>query len=192
MTNYSSPTSSSDDHDDHASIFDIIAQESTSDTVSSPEDIDIEPKVDWDLEVALCDLYYETARMYERRGDIQTSAWYYLETLKRSQWIWGDDHPKTLADKHNLGWIYARIPELMDVGWQLMVDVLQRKMRIWGVNHPRTLKTMFNMACISWYCGHGQVALDWHRGILEKRRLALGDQHDDTKLSIRWLQYMYV
>lgn len=159
-------------------------------TLSSSENRVPESEVDWNAEVAMCDMYYDFAKMHEKEGNIHIAALFFEETLKKSQWIWGDDHHKTLADKHNLAWICRRIPERAKKGWELMGDVLKRKTRIWGVDHPRTLRTKFNMACVYWHCGHRETALDWHRDIWEKRRLALGEDHDDTKLSLRWLQHM--
>jgi hypothetical protein len=166
------------------------AQELGNDTVSSSENHDSDSKVNWDAEVTLCDICYETAKKHEKDGNIEMAIFFFEETLKMSRWIWGDDHQKTLADKHNLAWIYRRIPLYAERSWEIMVDVLQRKIRIWGHDDPRTLRTKFNMACVYLQCGYRDIALDWHRGIWEKRKLALGDDHDDTKLSLKWLQYM--
>jgi hypothetical protein len=171
----------------HESVSETYKQESETDTVSS-ENHNSDSQIDWKAEVASCDSLYETAKSHEKNNNIQMAAFFFKETLKKSQWIWGDDHPKTLADKHNLAWIYSRVPESAEKSWPIMVDVLQRKIRLWGPDDPRTLRTKFNMACVYWQCGYQETAIDWHREIWEKRKLALGDDHDDTKLSLKWLQ----
>jgi hypothetical protein len=194
MTDCPPPTFSSNQYDNASALsepaFEVCTQASAADIISSSENSTAESEIDWTVEIATWDTCYDIAKMHEKEGNLWMAAWFFEETVKKSQWIWGDDHHQTLADKHNLAWIYRRIPELAQKGWELMEDVLERKIRIWGADHPRTLRTKFNMACVYWHCGHREIALDWHMWTWEKRRAALGDEHDDTKLSLKWLRYM--
>jgi tetratricopeptide (TPR) repeat protein len=125
-----------------------------------------------------------TAGVYlNLRGEPRQARPLLQDAADRCAQVLGEEHPDTLASKHNLSMSLHGLGEF-DEARRLGEQVLASLRRRLGADHPRTLLAMNNLALTLAAQGDPRAARELHERTLAAYRRVLGDEHPDTLRSM--------
>jgi non-specific serine/threonine protein kinase/serine/threonine-protein kinase len=101
------------------------------------------------------------------------------EALSLRRELFGEDHPDTLATKHELGFLYwAKGP--VEKSEPLLADVVEARTRSLGEDHPDTLHASVDLSGTYLRLGRLEDAERLLRRVLGIRSRTLGEDHPET------------
>jgi tetratricopeptide (TPR) repeat protein len=134
--------------------------------------------------------YYKMGYAFEEAGEWTEAEKLYVQVLKMSKRILGQEHPHTLLGMQDLGNIYSKQGKLKEAE-DLQVQVLEMSKRILGQEHPHTLFGMQNLGNTYSNQGKWKEAEDLQVQVLEMSKRIRGQEHPDTLSTMQNLGITY-
>ncbi|MET8148727.1 tetratricopeptide repeat protein [Actinoplanes sp. NPDC049668] len=132
--------------------------------------------------VAMLDIQDRAATYLQFQGQTNAAIAEFEKVLADTRRVLSEDHPDTLASRHNLAFAYkaaGRLREAIDEYEKMLAD----RRRVQGADHPDTLLARNNLAAAYRAVGRVGEAIDEYETVLVDLRRVQGADHPDTLMA---------